>query len=112
MLIRFGREIPKKKSDTLTQKIKKVLPECAKNKNRIWKAMRQFVPRLRAVKNNNGYWSKPYIQLQVYRRTVIDYYDVIILLAFVLFAFPYHIIQYSFYSKFRRSQPYSNLFMR
>ena len=46
---------PFKTEKELIQKIKRVWPECAKNKSEIRKAMKQFVPRLRAVNDNNGF---------------------------------------------------------
>ena len=46
---------PFKTEKELIQKRKRVWPECAKNKSEIRKAMKQFVPRLRAVNDNNGF---------------------------------------------------------
>ena len=39
----------------LISKIKRAWPKCASNKKEIRKARKQFVPRLRAVKDKNGY---------------------------------------------------------
>ena len=50
---------PEKKWDKLIQKIM-VWPEWAKNKNEIRKAMKQFVPHLRAVKTTIVFRSKPH----------------------------------------------------
>ena len=46
---------PFKSEKELKQKIKAVWGECATNKEEIRKAFRQFVPRLKAVVDKNGY---------------------------------------------------------
>ena len=46
---------PFKNELELKERIKSVWNECAKNTVEIRKAMKQFVPRLNAVADNNGY---------------------------------------------------------
>ena len=47
---------PLKSEEEMIRKIKKsVWNECAANNTEIRKAMKQFVPRLEAVENNDGY---------------------------------------------------------
>ena len=50
---RAGR--PFKNEQELRRKIKRVWPECAAKKAEIRKAIKQFVPRLRAIDRKNGY---------------------------------------------------------
>ena len=50
---RMGK--PFKSERELKQKIRSVWGECAKNKAEIRKAFRQFIPRLKAVVDKNGF---------------------------------------------------------